>query len=77
MFQVLTADGDQQVGEIRKQWSGFIKESLTDADNFGVTFPQDLDVRTKATLLGAVFLIDFMFFEKAGNKENDMPGMLD
>ena len=31
----------------------------------------------KAVLLGATFLIDFNFFEKAGNKENDQIGMLD
>jgi hypothetical protein len=30
----------------------------------------DLDVRVKATLLGACFLIDFMFFEKQSN-QND------
>ena len=27
-------------------------------------------------LLGAVFLIDFMFFEKSNNNENDGIGML-
>jgi len=37
----------------------------------------DLDVRMKAVLLGATFLIDFNFFEKAGNKENDQIGMMD
>ena len=55
--QVLSADGDVQVGKISKQWSGLIKEAFTDTDNFGVSFPADLDVRMKATLLGAVFLI--------------------
>lgn len=34
-----------------------------DADNFGVTFPPDATPELKAVLLGAVFLIDFMFFE--------------
>ena len=34
------------------------------------------DVRMKATLLGALFLIDFMFFEKQKNEENDGIGML-
>ncbi|PNJ12997.1 PLSCR3 isoform 14, partial [Pongo abelii] len=29
-------------------------------------FPLDLDVRVKAVLLGATFLIDYMFFEKQG-----------
>ncbi len=74
-FKVLSADGEQEVGEICKLWSGFVKEAFTDADNFGVTFPPNLDVRIKATLLGAVFLIDFMFFEDSG-VEMDAPGML-
>ena len=53
----------QQIGEIRKQWSGLLKEAFTDADNFGVTFPKDLAVTVKATLLAATFMIDFLFFE--------------
>jgi hypothetical protein len=40
------------------------------------SFPMDLDVRAKATLLGACFLIDYMFFEKKANKEQDGFGML-
>ena len=59
------------VGKISKQWSGLVREVFTDADNFGISFPMDLDVRCKATLLGAVFLIDFMYFEKSGNVEED------
>uniref|UniRef100_A0A8B9KJ98 Phospholipid scramblase n=1 Tax=Astyanax mexicanus TaxID=7994 RepID=A0A8B9KJ98_ASTMX len=55
------------IGRISKQWAGLIKEGLTDADNFGINFPLDLDVRLKATLLGACFLIDFMFFENVGD----------
>ena len=35
-------------------------ERGTDADNFGVEFPQELPVAAKALLLAAVFLIDFM-----------------
>lgn len=45
------------VGRISKQWAGLIKESLTDSDNFGINFPIDLDVRMKAVLMGACFLI--------------------
>ena len=74
-FEVMSLDSNEQVGKISKQWSGLLKEAFTDADNFGISFPMDLDVKIKATLLGAVFLIDFMFFEKAANEENDMPGM--
>jgi len=53
-----------EVGKISKQWTGVMKEAFTDADNFGVNFPVDLDVKIKATLMAAVFLIDFMYFEK-------------
>lgn len=35
--QVLSADGQNQVGKISKQWSGIAKETFTDADNFGIT----------------------------------------
>ena len=66
-FEVLTLDGEQQIGKITKQWSGALTEIFTDADNFGITFPMDLDVKVKATLLGAVFLIDFMYFEQQQN----------
>ena len=52
------------------------KEAFTDMDNFGITFPMDLDVRCKATLIGACFLIDYMFFEKKANQSNDGLGML-
>ncbi|XP_015784200.1 phospholipid scramblase 2 [Tetranychus urticae] len=76
-FQVLSRDGDTQVGRITKQWSGLAREVFTDADHFGISFPMDLDVNIKAVLLGACFLIDFMFFEKTGNKERDRPGMFD
>lgn len=62
-FQILSADGAIEVGKISKQWSGLARELFTDADNFGLSFPIDLDVKMKAVMLGACMLIDFMFFE--------------
>uniref|UniRef100_A0A3Q4IB35 Phospholipid scramblase n=1 Tax=Neolamprologus brichardi TaxID=32507 RepID=A0A3Q4IB35_NEOBR len=59
-------DGGTPIGRISKQWSGLLKEVFTDTDNFGIQFPLDLDVKMKAVLMGACFLIDFMFFEKIG-----------
>jgi hypothetical protein len=56
-----------ECGKISKKWSGLMKESMTDADNFGVLFPGDGDVESKALFLGAVFLIDFVHFENKGN----------
>lgn len=57
----------QEVGKITKQWSGLLKESFSDADNFGIVFPDGIDVSTKAFLLGVVFLIDFVHFENKGD----------
>ncbi|EDW19550.2 phospholipid scramblase 2 isoform X1 [Drosophila mojavensis] len=73
-FNIVSLTG-AKVGKISKQWSGLAREVFTDADFFGITFPLDLDVRMKAVLLGATFLIDAMFFEKSGNREGDTPGM--
>lgn len=55
--QILSREGETQVGEISKQWSGFFREALTDADNFVINFPMDMDVKMKAVLVGACFLI--------------------
>ncbi|NXE18742.1 PLS1 scramblase, partial [Ardeotis kori] len=68
-FEVKSIDETSTVGRISKQWTGFVKEAFTDADNFGITFPMDLDVKMKAVMIGACFLIDFMFFEHAGDKK--------
>ncbi len=59
--------GEQILGKITKKWSGLLKETFTDADNFGVTFPADWPQEAKAVLLGAVFLIDFVHFEDNNN----------
>lgn len=58
---------DVELGKITKQWSGLLKEGFTDADNFGVVFPEQWDIKLKALFLGAVFLIDFVHFENRGD----------
>lgn len=65
-FELKPKDGGKPIGRISKQWSGLLKEVFTDTDNFGIQFPLDMDVKMKAVLMGACFLIDFMFFEKVG-----------
>ncbi len=57
-----------EVGKITKKWSGLFKEGFSDADNFGVMFPADWDVKMKALFMGAVFLIDFVHFENKGDR---------
>ncbi len=58
----IVKDGER-CGKITKKWSGLLKESFTDADNFGVIFPTGSDAKQRALLVGAVFLIDFAHFE--------------
>ncbi|CAF0881914.1 unnamed protein product [Brachionus calyciflorus] len=70
-FKVLTADGQSQIGKITKEYAGFVREMITVADNFSITFPIDLSVKAKATLIGALFLIDFMFFEDKQKNNNN------
>ena len=60
-FQI--RDGEIEYGKITKKWSGLLKEGFTDADNCGVMFPTEWDVKLKALCLGAVFLRDFVHFE--------------
>eukprot|EP00605_Chrysophyceae_sp_TOSAG23-4_P002111 GSChrysophyteH1.ASY1.ANO1.2337.1 assembled CDS len=51
-------------GHIIKKWSGAVSEIMTDADNFELKFPSEADENLKASLLGAVFMINQLFFEK-------------
>jgi len=57
----------RQIGKITKKWSGLLKETFTDADNFGMTVPPSMEVSHQSLLLGAVFLIDFVHFERSQN----------
>ncbi|XP_064468736.1 phospholipid scramblase 2-like isoform X2 [Ornithodoros turicata] len=61
-YKILTLNG-KEIGIISKLWGGVLKEMLTDADTFSVTFPVDLDVRVKACLIGCAMLFDYMYFE--------------
>lgn len=54
-------------GKITKKWSGLFKETFSKADDFGVEFPVKADTTQKTLLIGAVFLIDFVHFEKPNN----------
>lgn len=56
---------DRPAGAIRKQWSGFLKEAFTDADNFGLELGDGLETRERLLSLAATFLIDFVHFERS------------
>jgi uncharacterized protein YxjI len=61
-FRVLK--NSQEVGKILKKWSGLGKEMFTDADNFNISFPDQANPGQKSVLMGALFLIDMLYFEK-------------
>ncbi|XP_075527764.1 phospholipid scramblase 2-like [Dermacentor variabilis] len=73
VFDILATDGVTKLGAITKNWTGLCTEAVTDADNFTVTFPLDLDVKIKAVLLGAVFLIDYIYFESTQRRDCKEP----
>jgi hypothetical protein len=53
------------------RWGGLIKELYTDVDTFIVNFPSAADGPDRALLLGATFLLDFLFFENNQRRHND------
>lgn len=55
-FHVMAKNGTR-VGLVSKEWTGLIQEYFTDADNFYVSYPPDLDVSLKAVFMAAAFLI--------------------
>lgn len=59
----LLRQSGNDAGTIVKQWSGTLKEAWTDADRFSMRFSAALDARTRRLLLGAMMLIDSLYFE--------------
>jgi len=66
-FPMRDTKTNETVGTISKIWAGAMREMFTKADTFGVTFPLNLDVKHKALMIGAVFIIEFMVFEQQKN----------
>lgn len=54
--KVTTINEKLTIGKISKYWSGFVNDAFTNADNFGIHVPADLDVTVKAAMIGACFL---------------------
>ena len=62
-YKIIDSELQVEVGQIAKEFNGFLMECLTDADNFVIHFPVGIDMYQKALLLGATISIDFMFYE--------------
>ncbi len=58
--------GLQQVGSIKKQWSGLLKEAFTRADTFTVSFDDpDLSNAERKLILATAIAIDIDYFEQS------------
>lgn len=55
---------DRQIGVISKKWSGLFREVFSDEDFFGLMLDEPASLQEKQILLGSVFLIDFINFER-------------
>ncbi|KAM9604823.1 phospholipid scramblase 4 isoform 1-T7 [Trichechus inunguis] len=64
VFEIQSLDGVFNIGNIIRKWNGLLS-AMADADHFDIHFPLDLDVKMKAMIFGACFLIDFMYFERS------------
>ncbi|XP_058042987.1 phospholipid scramblase 1-like isoform X2 [Ahaetulla prasina] len=64
-FEVKSFNQNSSIGKITRKWKGLAAEAATDASNFLIQFPMDLEIKTKTLLLGACFLLDFLFFERS------------
>ena len=72
-FTVSVPDGDEakDIGKIIKEaphdFEDLVQQGTTDADNFTMSYPKDIDPRLKAAMAAALLLIDYQFFEDEGD----------
>lgn len=62
-FEVMA--GGRRVALVKKVWSGLIKEAFTDADNFELTFEENVAPMWKPLGLACAVLIDVAHFERS------------
>ena len=51
-----------------------MKSFVSDADNFSLVFPEGSTAEDRALLLGAVIMLDFMYFEEGPPNRNNSSG---
>jgi len=67
-MKVCTPD-DDEIGMLKKVWSGLAQE-MCSVTNFEASFPQDLDVKMKAAIMGTSFLLGLKYFENVQQPKN-------
>jgi hypothetical protein len=75
-FTIKDPNTGQRLGKIVKErpegLAQVAKELATDADNFTMYVNKDMHPKTKGTMLAALHLIDYMFFENEGDVNIDL-----
>jgi hypothetical protein len=75
-FTIKDPNTGRKLGKIVKErpegLAQVAKELATDADNFTMYVPKDMDPKKKGTMLAALHLIDYMFFEDEGDANCDV-----
>ncbi|KAL6424521.1 hypothetical protein ACFW04_009931 [Cataglyphis niger] len=61
-FQIISLDGSRQVASLIHQWDHLSVDYI-----LLLTFPVDTDVKLKSLLLGASFLIEYLYFQRIKN----------
>ena len=67
VFKLISPTTDSEVGSITRVFQGACGEACTYKSRYWLDFPKDADVALKATLVGAVLLLDILFHEDDGN----------
>ncbi|CAB3377543.1 Hypothetical predicted protein [Cloeon dipterum] len=62
-FKIMTKDGYTQVGTISHGWDDFLH-----AYTLSITFPPNATVELKAVLIGAAFLLQYLYFLRSKTK---------
>mmetsp|Transcript_40081 Transcript_40081/g.72200 ORF Transcript_40081/g.72200 Transcript_40081/m.72200 type:complete len:346 (-) Transcript_40081:137-1174(-) len=79
-FNVTSPDGEYMGKIVKEAPEGIgdaLKELATDSDNFTMYVPKALDTKKKAAMLGALHLIDYMFFEQGGSANVDLTSVME
>ncbi|ELT89656.1 hypothetical protein CAPTEDRAFT_219891 [Capitella teleta] len=66
-LEIYSPDLENELGRLSVHgWRGVMHEIRRTRNDYGITFPLDLDVRVKAVLIGAIFSIDWIYSTKGG-----------
>ncbi|KAL3320991.1 hypothetical protein Ciccas_000313 [Cichlidogyrus casuarinus] len=70
-FEVRDAQGKAKLSSIIRSFAACAEKRHTDADEFFINFPPNVNRDSKAVLLAATFLLEYMFFEHSNNHSTE------